>query len=453
MHLQSGSAHRAIGVMAVTLGALVASCHPAKRTTSAPVPATLPNAPPSMAAVKAAQALADTARKPLPEAWPLSTIHNTAVAPRAMVASNSALASGAGLEILRAGGNAIDAAVAMGFALAVTHPEAGNLGGGGYMLIRLNDGRSFALDYREVAPLASTRDMFVDSRGHVTDRSQIGHLASGVPGSVAGMTAALARYGTMPLDKVMAPAIRLADSGFVVDSAFAESIQGNSERIAPFAGAALFMPHGHAPAIGSLFRQPALAHTLRAIADEWGAGVLRGADRRRDRGGDEARRRHHHEGGPGALRSGVARPAHGHLSRLFAARDAALVVRRNHDAGDAQHPRAVPRVACGEREELPLARRGVSARVHRPQHEARRSRVRAGARGRAHEQGLRAQPRGDDRPRARDENRRVPHREDRGREHHALLGGRRKRQLRGDDDHAERSVWLRCVRRRRADFS
>ncbi len=267
MHLRSGSAHRAVGVMAVTVGALVASCHPAKRTTSAPVPATLPNAPPSMAAVKAAQALADTARKPLPEAWPLSTIHNTAVAPRAMVASNSALASGAGLEILRAGGNAIDAAVAMGFALAVTHPEAGNLGGGGYMLIRLNDGRSFALDYREVAPLASTRDMYLDSRGRVTDRSQNGHLASGVPGSVAGMTAALARYGTMPLDKVMAPAIRLADSGFAVDSAFAESIQGNAERIAPFAGAALFMPHGHAPAIGSLFRQPALARTLRAIAD------------------------------------------------------------------------------------------------------------------------------------------------------------------------------------------
>jgi gamma-glutamyltranspeptidase/glutathione hydrolase len=266
VHPHSRNAHRAVGVMAVTVGLLLVSCHPAKRTTSAPVPATLPNAPPTIEAVRAAQAVADTARKPLPEAWPLSSKRNTAVAPRAMVASNSALASGAGLEILRAGGNAIDAAVATGFALAVTHPEAGNLGGGGYMLIRLNDGRSFALDYREIAPIASTRDMFVDARGHVTDRSEVGHLASGVPGSVAGMAAALARYGTMPLEKVMAPAIRLADSGFVVDGAFAESIQENSERIAPYAGAALFMPHGRPPAIGSLFRQPALANTLRAIA-------------------------------------------------------------------------------------------------------------------------------------------------------------------------------------------
>ena len=265
MHPRSRNAHRSLGVIAVTAGVLLLSCQPAKRT-AAPAPATLPDVPMSMDVARAAEKRADTARKPLPEAWPLAGMHNAAVAPHAMVASNSALASGAGLEILRAGGNAIDAAVATGFALAVTHPEAGNLGGGGYMLIRLNDGRSFALDYREVAPLAATRDMFLDAKGRVTERSQIGHLASGVPGSVAGLTAALARYGSMPLDKVMAPAIRLADSGFAVDSAFAESIQGNSERIAPFAGAALFMPHGKPPAIGSLFKQPALANTLRAIA-------------------------------------------------------------------------------------------------------------------------------------------------------------------------------------------
>ena len=133
-----------------------------------PCPVTLPNTPVSMDALKAAQAIADTARIPLPDAWPLSAERNTAVAPHAMVASNSALASDAGLAILREGGNAVDAAVATGFALAVTHPEAGNLGGGGYMLIRLNDGRSFALDYREVAPLAATRDMYLDAKGHVT---------------------------------------------------------------------------------------------------------------------------------------------------------------------------------------------------------------------------------------------------------------------------------------------
>ncbi|MBK5189519.1 MAG: gamma-glutamyltransferase, partial [Gemmatimonadaceae bacterium] len=266
MHRRPGIAQRAIVVIAVTAAALLVSCHPAKRAASAPLPATLPNTPITMEAAKAAGAIADTARIPLPAAWPLSAVHNTAVAPHAMVASNSALASDAGLEILREGGNAVDAAVAMGFALAVAYPEAGNLGGGGYMLIRLADGRSFALDYREVAPLAATRDMYLDARGRVTDKSQVGHLAPGVPGSVAGLTAALARYGSMPLEKVMAPAIRLADSGFTVDSAFQESIQGNASHIAPFAGAQVFMPDGRPLAIGTLFRQPALANTLRAIA-------------------------------------------------------------------------------------------------------------------------------------------------------------------------------------------
>ena len=276
MQRRSRNAHRSLRVIAVTAGAFLLSCQPATRTASAPAPATLPNAPMTMDVVQAALAIADTARKPLPEAWPLTSIHNTATAPHAMVASNSALASDAGLEILRAGGNAVDAAVATGFALAVTHPEAGNLGGGGYMLIRLNDGRSFALDYREVAPLAATRDMFLDAKGHVTRKSEIGHLASGVPGSVAGLTTALARYGSMSLDKVMAPAIRLADSGFVVDSALYESIEGNSDRITTFAGAALFLPGGHPPAIGSLFRQPALANTLRAIAGDGSAAFYTG---------------------------------------------------------------------------------------------------------------------------------------------------------------------------------
>ena len=277
MHRGSEIAQRAIGVIAITAGALLISCHPAKRTVSAPVPATLPNTPASMDALKAAQSIADTARIPLPEAWPLSAVNNTAVAPHAMVASNSALASDAGLEILRQGGNAVDAAVATGFALAVTHPEAGNLGGGGYMLIRLSDGRAFALDYREVAPLEATRDMFLDAKGRVTEKSQVGHLASGVPGSVAGLTTALARYGSMPLEKVMAPAIRLADSGFTVDSALEESIRGNSERIAPFAGAKVFMPNGHPLAVGTLFKQPALANTLRAIAGNGAAAFYAGA--------------------------------------------------------------------------------------------------------------------------------------------------------------------------------
>lgn len=265
-----------MGVMAVTLGVLSLSCHSAKRTARAPVPGTLPGVPVSIEAAKSAQNIADTARLPLPEAWPLTSTRNAAVAPHAMVASNSVIASDAGVEILRQGGNAVDAAVATGFALAVTHPEAGNIGGGGYMLIRMNDGRSFALDYREVAPLAATRNMFLDANGHATDKSEIGHLASGVPGSVAGLTTALARYGSMPLEKVMAPAIQLADSGFTVDSALHESIEGNASKISPFAGASLLMPHGKPLAVGAILKQSALAGTLRAIAGNGAAAFYSG---------------------------------------------------------------------------------------------------------------------------------------------------------------------------------
>jgi gamma-glutamyltranspeptidase/glutathione hydrolase len=128
-----------------------------------------------------------------------------------MISSDAPLASEAGIEILKKGGNAVDAAVAVGFALAVVYPEAGNIGGGGYMVIHMADGRAAALDYREIAPLAATRNMYLDSEGNLTDKSVVGPLASGVPGAVAGLTAALAKYGTMKLADVMAPAIRYAE--------------------------------------------------------------------------------------------------------------------------------------------------------------------------------------------------------------------------------------------------
>jgi len=185
----------------------------------------------------------------------------------AMVSSNSELASTAGTEILRAGGNAVDAAVATGFALAVTYPFAGNIGGGGFMVIRMADGRTAALDYREIAPLAATRDMFVDSTGKLTDRSVVGHLASGVPGAVAGLDAALQRYGTMSLAQVMAPAIRLARDGFVVDSALFRSLGGARQRLCRFAGCPTFFPGGEAVAPGARLVQADLGRSLQLIAE------------------------------------------------------------------------------------------------------------------------------------------------------------------------------------------
>jgi gamma-glutamyltranspeptidase/glutathione hydrolase len=201
-----------------------------------------------------------------PTGWRFPAGTQAATAPQAMIASNAREASEAGIEILRAGGNAVDAAVAVGFALAVAHPEAGNLGGGGYMLVRMADGRTAALDYREVAPRTATRTMFLDRDGRGTEESVTGHRASGVPGAVAGMAAALARYGTLPLARVIAPALRLAEEGVVVDTALARSLAASQARIALYAGARTFFPGGRPPAVGSRLRQPALARTLRLLA-------------------------------------------------------------------------------------------------------------------------------------------------------------------------------------------
>src|SRR5690349_11907380 len=184
-----------------------------------------------------------------PEAWPYKAGRAATFSEHAMISSDAPLASQAGVEILKQGGNAVDAAVAVGFALAVAYPEAGNLGGGGYMVIHMADGRAAALDYREVAPLAATRNMYLDSAGKLTDKSIVGPTASGVPGAVAGLTAALAKYGTMSLAQVMAPAIRYAEQGVTVDTALHNSLHSNRELIADFGGDSLFLPDGDAPAI------------------------------------------------------------------------------------------------------------------------------------------------------------------------------------------------------------
>jgi gamma-glutamyltranspeptidase/glutathione hydrolase len=203
-----------------------------------------------------------------PAGWRFAAGAPATFGEHAMIASNSRLASEAGVEILRAGGNAVDAAVAVGFALAVTYPFAGNIGGGGFMVIHLADGRTATLDYREMAPLGATRNMYLDASGNPTDRSRVGHLASGVPGAVAGMAEALAKYGTMPLARVMAPAIRLAEQGFDVDSAMFRSLRSDSAKLAQYAGASLFLPDGHPLAPGTRLVQRDLARTLRRIAEK-----------------------------------------------------------------------------------------------------------------------------------------------------------------------------------------
>ena len=200
-----------------------------------------------------------------------------ATAPRGMVATDAPLATDVGVRMLEAGGNAVDAAVATAFALAVVYPEAGNLGGGGFLVARLADGSSVALDFREKAPLAATRDMYLDAQGNLTNKSLVGHLASGVPGAVAGLHAAHQRFGTKPWHEVLAPAIALAENGFTVDAHFAAVIESHRERLSQFPGsAALLLPGGNPPAPGTTWKNPDLAEVLRRIAEEGPAGFYEG---------------------------------------------------------------------------------------------------------------------------------------------------------------------------------
>ncbi len=189
-------------------------------------------------------------------------------APHAVVVSIHELGSRAGLDILRAGGNAVDAAVATGFALAVVHPQAGNLGGGGFMLIRLADGRMHFVDYREMAPAAATANMYLDAQGNVIENaSLIGYKAVGVPGSVAGMVYAEKAYGKLTLGQVMAPAIKLAQEGYPL--AWQDSRDFQDEDLARFPESRrIFQRNGNYYKQGEVFRQPELARTLERIAHD-----------------------------------------------------------------------------------------------------------------------------------------------------------------------------------------
>ncbi len=195
-----------------------------------------------------------------------------------MVSSNSILASEAGVRMIEMGGNAIDAVVATGFALAVTHPSAGNLGGGGFMVIRLADGSFVSNDHRETAPALAERDMFVDADGKmIPEISTQSHLSSGVPGTVTGLIDVLERYGELSLEQVIAPAIALAKEGFPLSESLAASIKRNLERLSRFpAGKAKFSKEGSAYLAGEIWRQPELAATLKRIAREGKAGFYEG---------------------------------------------------------------------------------------------------------------------------------------------------------------------------------
>ena len=171
-----------------------------------------------------------------------------------------------GVNILKKGGNAVDAAVATGFALAVVHPAAGNIGGGGFMLVRMAGGEVHFLDYREKAPKAASRDMYLDAQGNVIpNASLVGYKAIGVPGSVAGLVYAQKHWGKLPLKTVMEPAIRLASQG--VQLTYEESQFMHNENLSQFADSKrIFQRDGHYYEAGETFRQPELAHTLTRIA-------------------------------------------------------------------------------------------------------------------------------------------------------------------------------------------
>jgi gamma-glutamyltranspeptidase/glutathione hydrolase len=210
----------------------------------------------------------------VPDTWPLLQRSEEVRSPGGMVVSSHPQASEVGVDIMRRGGNAVDAAVAVGFALAVVHSRAGNIGGGGFMVIRTADGDVATLDFREVAPAAATRDMYLDETGVVTNRGVLGHLAVGVPGTVAGMAAAHQRFGALSFSDVIAPATALARDGFTIDQARSDAIADKADTLAMFpASASQFLLGGGAPPPGTQLVQPDLARTLQAIADS-GPGVF-----------------------------------------------------------------------------------------------------------------------------------------------------------------------------------
>ena len=206
--------------------------------------------------------------------WPQQAVR----AAHGMVASDEELGSQAGVEILKRGGNAIDGAVAVAFALAVVEPAAGNIGGGGFMLVRLADGRATFFDYREVAPGKATRDMYIKPDGTLDkELSVIGYKSVAVPGTVAGLELALKTYGKLKLADVLAPAIHLAEDGFPVSEKLARQLDGERPELQQFTvSRRIFLNDGKMFHAGDTFKQPELAATLKRIARNGAAEFYRG---------------------------------------------------------------------------------------------------------------------------------------------------------------------------------
>ncbi|ESY74205.1 gamma-glutamyltransferase [Mesorhizobium sp. M0051] len=197
-----------------------------------------------------------------------------------MVVTAQHLASEVGIEVLKKGGNAVDAAVAVGYALAVVYPNAGNIGGGGFMTIRFKDGKSTFLDFRERAPLSATKTMYLDKDGNpVKGASLDGYLAVGVPGSVAGFEMAREKYGKLSRQDLMAPAISFAKDGFILNQGDAASFAGSADRLAkdPAAAAIFLKPGGKPYGIGERLIQPDLAASLTAISEKGPDAFYKGA--------------------------------------------------------------------------------------------------------------------------------------------------------------------------------
>lgn len=253
MRLRTDRPVRSFSLRALALVlAAAAACSPPPPPSPAPAPLVLHVA--SAPVVDAAPPPDAASPEPV---WPYAS-PVTVRSAKGMVVSDNALATKVGRDVLAEGGNAADAAVATAFALAVTYPTAGNLGGGGFAVTRFGDKSLKALDFRETAPAAARRDMYVDATGKPTKASGEGILSAGVPGSVAGLAELHKVLGSKkkPWAALLAPAIALARDGFVVDAAFVETVTRATERLTKHpASAALFLPEGKPPALGSTFRK------------------------------------------------------------------------------------------------------------------------------------------------------------------------------------------------------